>query len=193
MSIKTNARAHDNKKKLAAISLLLVVIALATVLLQTQGLINLFGKHTQPGTANSYTKGQQSQNSQKPTTDSGGSGSNSGEPSGNQKSPVSTALLAPYGNFVSDHNPNLSGTPHPNLMNSTCSTVPGATCQITFTKDGITKSLAIETTDAGGSAYWSWKLQDIGLTSGSWQVQAIARLGNQTKTTTDALLLKISP
>jgi len=101
-------------------------------------------------------------------------------------------LIVPTGNFVSNHHPNLSGSPAPNLMASDCTTTPGATCQISFTQNGVTKYLPAETTDAGGSAYWNWKLQDIGLTVGSWKIEAIARLGNQTKTATDALLLEVS-
>jgi hypothetical protein len=48
-----------------------------------------------------------------------------------------------------------------------------------------------ETTDSGGSAYWTWKLQDIGLTEGTWKVQAKATLGSQTKTANDLMDLVV--
>jgi len=102
-------------------------------------------------------------------------------------------LVAPTGDFVSNHHPNLSGSPAPDTLNSVCTTTPGATCAISFTKDGVTKSLPTETTDRGGSAYWNgWSLQSIGLTIGSWQVQASASLNGKTLGASDALQLVVS-
>lgn len=115
--------------------------------------------------------------------------------SGTDSSPKGTSsltLFTPSGDFVSNHHPNLSGSPAPNTMTSVCNTTPGATCKITFTMDGITKQLPSKTADSNGTAYWSWKLQEIGLTAGSWKVQAIASLNGNTKTATDALDLVVS-
>jgi hypothetical protein len=47
-------------------------------------------------------------------------------------------------------------------------------------------------TDGGGSTYWSWTLQNVGLTAGSWQVKAITTLGSQTQSTTDTMALVVS-
>lgn len=106
---------------------------------------------------------------------------------------VSTAILsAPSGDFVSNHHPNLSGSPAPNRISSVCTTTPGASCTISFTKNGVTKSLPAQTTDAGGSTYWDWKLQDIDLSVGNWQVVATATLNSQTKTVNDPLLLEVA-
>jgi len=105
---------------------------------------------------------------------------------------TTTALLAPSGDFVSNHHPNLSESPAPNTMSSVCNTSPGATCKIIFTKDGDMKTLPVATTDRGGAAYWNWKLQDIGLTVGTWQIQAIASLNGQTKTALDVLDLVVA-
>ena len=146
----------------------------------------LWHKPTRHPTANEMTKGEPAQ------TPTQTQGSNSTTKSG-AVSQTNQPVLAPLGDFVSDHHPNLSGSPAPNLINSTCTTTPGATCQIEFTKDGVTKKLPSEVTDEGGSAYWSWKLQDINLTAGSWQIKAIAVLGGSTKTTVDALPLEVSP
>lgn len=101
-------------------------------------------------------------------------------------------LRQPSGSFVSNHRPNLSGSPAPNRIASVCTTTPGAACTISFAKDGVTKSLPEQVADRGGSTYWDWKLQDIGLTEGEWKVTATAKLGNQTKTATDAINLEVS-
>lgn len=102
-------------------------------------------------------------------------------------------LVAPSGNFVSNHRPSLSNSPSGSgFITSTCTTTPGASCQITFTKDGVTKSLPAQTTDAGGSTYWNnWRPEDYGLSEGSWTITAIAKSGTQTKTADDALMLEV--
>lgn len=121
----------------------------------------------------------------------GGPAANSAK---NSPSPSSdTTLLEPNGTFVSNHRPNLSGSPRPNDMQSSCVTTPGVSCRITFTNGAIVKSLPTRTTDAGGGAYWQWKLQDIGLTAGVWRVDAIASSGSQTKSVSDTIELVVSP
>ena len=50
-----------------------------------------------------------------------------------------------------------------------------------------------QTADPNGFVSWnSWKLQDIGLSAGSWKIQAIASLNGQTKTASDALDLVVA-
>jgi len=180
--------------------LLVVLAALVLTTLELTNTTHIFHKKARPATVSgsTYTKGEPSQSSaNSSTTSSGNTGGNSVPPSSDQKNGGDTSssavLTVPIGNFVSNHHPNLSGSPAPNTESSVCTTTPGASCKITFTKDGVTKSLALETTDNGGSAYWTWKLQDIGLTVGSWQVQAIALLNGQTKTASDAMSLDVSP
>ncbi len=108
--------------------------------------------------------------------------------------PATNATLKdPLGTFVSNHHPNLDGSPNPDQIQSVCETTPGAICKIVFIKGSVTKQLPPQKTDGEGAAYWSWKLKDIGLTEGSWKVQAVAQLGNQEKTTDDALALEIEP
>jgi hypothetical protein len=104
-----------------------------------------------------------------------------------------TSLITPSGDFVSDHHPNLSGTPDPNLEESVCNTTPSATCQISFTMNGTTKSLEAGSADSGGAVYWSWHLQDLSLTAGSWTVTATATLNGQSSTATDPQQLVVSP
>lgn len=182
------------------------------VLLGFIGLIVLFGileatnvthvlhKKPVPVTASSYTKGEGS-NSASATADKGtvknntNSSATAGQP-GDDKSATgggnSAALLTPTGDFVSNHHPNLSGKPAPNSISSVCTTTPGASCTITFTKDGISKSLPSQVTDRGGSAYWSWKLQDIGLTAGSWNIKATASQDGKSLSATDAMQLVVA-
>lgn len=99
-------------------------------------------------------------------------------------------LLAPFGNFVSNHNPQLSGS----LSNegSVCNTTPGAKCYIQFTQNGVIKTLPVETADSNGSVFWSWNVSQSGFTTGKWQIEAIATLDGQSKTTTDPIFLTVS-
>jgi hypothetical protein len=101
---------------------------------------------------------------------------------------------APTGDFVSDHHPNLGGSPAPNTETSSCTTTVGVECQIRFTMNGVTKELPVQTTDGDGSTLWSnWTLQSIGLTQGSWQVTAVAINGSNEVTAQDPLQLVVAP
>lgn len=102
-----------------------------------------------------------------------------------------TAPASPFGNFVSNYSPNLSGSPSPNLIQSTCNTTPGASCVISFSMNGVTKSLSPETTDSNGAASWTWHLQDLGLTVGYWNITATATLNGQSISTGDTLKLDV--
>lgn len=97
----------------------------------------------------------------------------------------------PIGVFVSNHRPNLSGSPAPNTINSTCSTTPGVFCSITFTQGSSVKSLPEQQTDANGNIEWNWSLQQVGLTEGSWDITVTAKNGDLTSTTTDAIPLEV--
>jgi len=138
-------------------------------------------------TIDQYTKGQVSQPSSSSNSSSQSSSSSSTKTGGS-----STSLVAPTGNFVSDHHPNLSGSPAPNSMTSVCNTTPDASCQISFTNGSITKSLPKQVTDAGGVTYWYWKLQDIDLTAGNWSVSATSNLDGSSLSSTDPMTLVVS-
>jgi hypothetical protein len=179
---------NSGNKKFFLGGLLLVVAVVAG--LELAGVTHIFHKKPVLVVSGSSfnTKGE-------PKNEKGSAGSNSGSTGTSSKtgsggSPA--ALIAPSGSFVSNHHPNLSGTPAPNAMSSVCNTTPGASCQISFTKDGVTKSLGAQTADANGATYWNWKLQDIGLTEGTWGVQASATLNGQTKTASDAMDLVVA-
>lgn len=152
-----------------------------------------------------HLKGSTATNSQKTGVSSRDTGANTTTPtstkSNGTKTPSSSPssgsatanLIAPSGSFVSNHHPNLSGTPAPNTMQSVCTTTPGAVCAISFTNNGVTKSLTPQTADKDGNSYWSWKLQDIELSSGSWHIEAVATLGSQSLNSADVMNLEVAP
>lgn len=180
---------------------LIAIVAITVGILELTNTISLFhvGKspaHTEHITAGSNIAGGTSQNSQKgetQTTYPVVNSTNTAQP-GDNKSSIGGGggtvpdLLIPSGDFVSAHHISLD-----TAITSVCNTSPGANCVITFSANGDTKSLPTEVADRGGSAYWNdWTPSGIGLAAGSWQVQAIASLGGQTKTALDAMKLVIS-
>jgi hypothetical protein len=131
----------------------------------------------------------------KPSSSQGSSISSSKGSSSSQTPMVSSTVQpnTPIGEFVSDHSPNLSGTPHPNSESSTCTTTAGVNCQISFTSGSTVKSLSNQTTDTNGNTSWNWTLQSVGLTAGTWQVTATATNGSKTASTNDVTKLVVSP
>jgi len=159
----------------------------------------LHADHKPPASGSAFTdKGSPqssiSGNSNPSNTDNASNGQNSGplsqEAKSNTNVGVTADLILPSGNFVSNHHPSLSSQP---LESSVCTTTPGASCQIIFTQDNITKELPARTTDSNGSAFWDWKLQDYGLSTGSWKVEATATLNGQNKSATDSISLEVNP
>jgi hypothetical protein len=149
------------------------------------------GKPAGTFTANADSKGEPAKDSG--TTPGTSQNTDSGDktPGGDTSGTTNANLVAPYGNFISNHKPNLDGSPAPSSEQSVCNTTVGATCQIIFTKDGVTKTLSAQTADGGGATYWEWTLQQVGLTPGTWKVTAKATLGSQTKTTDDVIPFEV--
>lgn len=102
-------------------------------------------------------------------------------------------LLEPSGTFVSNHHPNLDGSPAPSQEQSTCTTTPGATCTITFTQGAVTKTLEAKTADANGTVIWNWDVKTAGFTPGSWKITATASANGQSKSAADAQDLVVQP
>lgn len=98
---------------------------------------------------------------------------------------------SPVGVFASNHRPNISGSPSPSVLSSTCSTSPGAFCYIEFTNGTIKKSLPQKQVDQNGNTSWDWDIKDIGLTSGTWKVTAIAVNGSMQVKTQDPMDLVV--
>lgn len=93
----------------------------------------------------------------------------------------------PIGQFVS--NPGGPGNPNPTTEESTCTTTPGAFCQILFKSGGVTNQLPAQKTDANGSTVWDWGIKAIGLTPGTWQVTAVATNGDKSASNTGPQLV----
>lgn len=130
-------------------------------------------------------------NSDKTTVPSASSTSNSSSDSAKSTGLNSTSspLNAPWGNFVSNHSPGKDGAPTSEV--STCNTTPGATCTVQFIKGGVSRNLETKTTDSNGSVSWSWDIKDANLSSGKWQITAVATLNGQSKSTSDQLSLEV--
>jgi hypothetical protein len=115
-----------------------------------------------------------------------------GEKAAASDSPTSEAtLITPYGTFVSNHKPSLSGNSAPSSEVSVCITTPGASCTIVFTKEGVTKQLEAKTADSSGSVYWEWDVKEAGFIEGKWTIEAKASSAGQNKTATDDLGLEV--
>lgn len=166
------------------------------VFLAIAALIVVFAFLLQQKTVNEEKSNTDISKESSKTTDNAGSISNSKDNGGETSSPSQTPGItpaAPTGTFVSNHKPNLSGSPLPNEMSSTCTTTPGVMCTISFTKDGSTLSLPAKLTGTDGSIGWNWTLQEIGLTAGNWQVKATATNGSLSSHTDDVVILEVRP
>jgi len=102
-------------------------------------------------------------------------------------------LVAPYGTFVSNHKPSLSGSGSPSTQESVCTTTPGASCYITFTNGDVKKTLEAKVVDGTGSVYWQWDVKQAGFSEGSWSITATATSGSESKSTSDDLKLEVKP
>lgn len=195
-------RVNRSKKSLLITCVVVVLLAGVFATLEFTNTTHLLHKKkvqtfvqtpTTGGAGSNFDKGESVANNDKGgRSDSNSSSAQPGDSKSLTNANADVALITPAGNFVSNHHPNLSGSPAPNLISSVCNTTPGATCTIIFTKDNIQKSLPSQTTDSGGSAYWNWRLQDIGLTIGSWEITAKATLNTQSKTAGDAQNLEVA-
>lgn len=186
MKTKRSHKTLITKKKLLIAGCFLAVLILAIVFIKIINPTNPTNNSNQNST-NLATK--ESNNNQSTNEDINSKGPDQ-QPA---PAPVSTVVPdIPTGTFVSNHHPNMSGSPAPNTETSTCTTTPGARCQIRFTHNDTILYLPSQLTDADGSTSWSWTLQEIGLTSGTWKVAAIATNGNKTSIANDVINLEIN-
>lgn len=187
MKINTNPSTLK-RKRLALLGAGILLIALIAV-----GVFLYIGRQN-----HTNDTGSTDDSASKPTpatSTSNGSGPVTGSSEPNTPAPAldtSITPTAPSGVFVSNHRPNLSGSPAPNSITSTCSTTPGADCTIRFVMGGTVKSLAAQTVGADGNVSWTWTLQEIGLTVGEWSVSAIATNGDKMSSSDDALKLVVA-
>ncbi len=72
------------------------------------------------------------------------------------------------------------------LMNSTCVTLPAASCELKLTgPSSQVVSLGTKPADSEGVASFYWNAQTLGLATGLWRIDAIASYNGQTTTQTD--------
>jgi cytoskeletal protein RodZ len=141
-------------------------------------------------TADSSTKGEPLTTAPQSSSQSQNSSStdNKSQTNGGSTSTPTVTLKITDGNFVSNHHAKLN-----DAEQSSCVVNAASSCQIIFTNGSVVKTLAAQNTDIGGGVYWnSWTPSSIGLTPGSWHVQAKATAGSQTATADDAITLDIS-
>lgn len=144
-----------------------------------------------PSTSQSKENEKEKQSSSENDDSSNGSGATDSTSEKTTGAPSSGSdLLAPYGNFVSNHVPSLKNS---SSMESVCITTPGASCTIIFTKDGVTKTLESKKANSNGAIIWSWDIDDAGFVEGSWKITATATLDGQTKSTSDIQNLEVQP
>ena len=89
--------------------------------------------------------------------------------------------------YVSNHEPNSKA----DMLQSVCVTSPGAVCTISFSRNGLIRSLPSTTADSYGSVYWTWSPQERGLSSGSWVISAKASLNGKTTSSQDVINLQV--
>jgi len=172
----------------AAAAALVLIIAL----LELTNTTHLLHKQTVPEVIPSHQNSGATNNDSDEPSNQGETGRQdqpTPQPSGGD---TNHSLVTPTGNFVSNHFPGQNGSSTTEV--STCNTSPGASCYIKFTNldTGDTTQLPSQTVDARGSTSWYWDTsKDAHLTSGQWEVTAVATLGGQTQTTDDSLKLTI--
>ncbi len=183
-----------NQHPIKSLGAVLLVAALVLAILELTNITHLFHESSVPPvipvTTNNSSANSSNHNDQ--NNPDSNSDKSSSSPSGSSKH-VNLPLYAPYGDFVSNHHPNLGGSPAPSQETSVCNTTPGAKCTIRFTKGSVTTSLPSQITDSKGTTYWNWDVKTAGLTAGNWTITAAATLNGQTKTTQDPLPLSVAP
>lgn len=173
---------------------LLIAAVLSCAILAVCIILYIRGRATGDPTGQPSGTTSQSSSSSSTSSTANSSGPNGSSSNTDTTPPVDASVTpaTPAGVFVSNHHPNLSGSPAPNSITSTCSTTPGASCTIRFTQGATTKSLPSKIASADGNTSWTWTLQEIGLNAGEWSVTAVATNGTKTSSADDALKLVVA-
>lgn len=114
-------------------------------------------------------------------------------PGATDKTNSATDLLTPSGNFVNKYKSTMN-----QILESSCNSTSGATCEISFSMGNVTKTLTAKTVAFSGKeaqvafASWQWTPSSLGLTPGSWTISATASLNGATKTANSTTLLEVS-
>lgn len=183
---------------------LLAILALVVVItaLELSNVTYIF--HEKPATSSTIeatnpnqSSGDSNQSSDKQVSTSSPNPSSPDTPTSNKSTQPATsdgaAPATPSGSFVSNHSPNLGGSPAPSQIQSVCLTTVGASCTIEFAKDGVTKTLSSQVADSNGAVYWTWDVKQSGFSVGEWRITAKATLNGKTTSATDSINLKVQP
>jgi hypothetical protein len=179
---------QQNPKLLIVVSLLVLVLIGAT--LELTGTTHFFHKTNLPAVISTMPGGPSSDSSSSSKSKVSAKIDSQKNPSSSQTS-NKLPLYAPYGVFVSNHSPNLSGHPAPSSETSVCNTTPGAQCYIELTNGSLSTKLPAKVADGSGSVYWYWDVAKNNLTPGDWKITVIATLNNQSKSTQDTMSLRV--
>lgn len=186
-----NKISDKNKKKLFTI-----IAAIGALLLGLCALLYFLNK---PSNVGQRTIPATTQKTNSHSASSSGSSTDKNTPETDVNSttePSATIILSspPSGSFVSNHKPSLSGTTVPKEEESTCVTVPGASCTIKFIKsDGSIKELTAQTAPQNGVIIWNWDVKSAGFTEGEWTIEATAYSGEKSMSNTDSIRLTVLP
>lgn len=205
--MKSKKSTHSHHRIYTLLILVVFLIAAGT-------LVYYFTKSNPPATVTAKQAGTSKGNNPTPANTSTGTNSvptlpyqapvinpDQNVPGSITPSTTSVSLATPEGTFVSNHgNGNNPRVTVNTQEESTCTTTPGATCQVTFTQGSQTEFLPAEQTSTensktgvpAGTVSWGWTPAQIGLAPGEWQVTATATLNGQTKSTQDTTELLIS-
>jgi hypothetical protein len=170
-------------------------IVVAIAILELTNTTHIFHKQTVPPVITAHTNSGSPINSTDGSTPQSASSNAESDSTNGSVSPTPTdsnhTLIAPFGNFVSNHYPGQNSSP--TTESSVCNSTPGAKCYIKFTNSaGQTTQLPTQSVDSHGSTSWYWDIhKDAHLNTGQWQVTAVATLGNQIKSTDDTLKLAV--
>jgi hypothetical protein len=171
----------------------LVLIAVIIAVLEVTNVTHFFHQQAKSGTIPTVPAAKaKKQAASKNTSTASNSDKNAGAIQRGTPTDGS-APLTPFGSFVSNHRPNLSGSPAPSQEQSVCNTTPGATCYIQFTQNGVVKKLAPQVANADGVTSWTWDVKTAGFTEGNWEITAIATLNGQSSSAKDTLSLSVQP
>jgi hypothetical protein len=197
MPRKSTRKPTTRKKYLLIFVAVLVLAAIVMTILELTNTTYIFHKKSVPAiiptASTSHTKSSAKTSNEKSVTPSATAistpQSSKVASSAGGSSNSTTVLAQPYGDLVSNHEPGQNGSNTDEV--STCNTTAGASCYIQFTNtaNNQTTKLPVQTTGDDGSTTWSWNANI--LSSGKWQVTAVASLNGQTKSVTDPTQLEI--
>ncbi len=200
MPIKKTAPRKNRFKKVYGLIATLAVVVVVLIVLELTHTIHLFHSQAVSGNIPTIsTSSSKSTSSPSPSKRTSSNTSTTGSSTKDNTPPTASGtsslpLVSPFGSFVSDHHPNLGGTPAPSSEQSVCNTTPGASCTITFTNSSaVVKSLTAQTANNNGSVYWTWDVKTAGFTVGNWQIKAMATLNGQSQSASDPTDLTVEP